>query len=343
MVAQRGQLDRCPHLVGIELPREPQMMPSESRLVSQRKPDTLVTSSSAPAIEASAPQGVTADVPAPMETGGAGNSRSWVEQTKDEDDFERCRPAKRLRSQSRRCENRPTYPFPLQDEEGRHTSTQEIYRHLGQQLQAHHNVATMGITHLHPEVLPRDARSLGNQVLCMIMEYHLASHAQGSLSLSPVLLEAVTELLPPLDKYTGGVGFRGTRDVRVVDRAKTLRITTWLHRLDMVAAERDQIASQTLEAAQHKKGPLVDLFLAPMMGNLTFAEVVGQVLDENRRREESSLADLQGCHTQIREELDDLMETRRAESDASAQKRLKREIDLRRKDIESLKVAISHH
>ena len=31
------------------------------------------------------------------------------------------------------------------------------------------------------------------------------------------------------------------------------------------------------------------------------------------------------------------------ESDASAQKRLKREIDLRRKDIENCKVAISHH
>ena len=31
------------------------------------------------------------------------------------------------------------------------------------------------------------------------------------------------------------------------------------------------------------------------------------------------------------------------ESDVSAQKRLKREIDLRRKDIENLKVAISHH
>ena len=29
-----------------------------------------------------------------------------------------------------------------------------IYRHLGQQLPAHHNAATMGITYLHPEVLP---------------------------------------------------------------------------------------------------------------------------------------------------------------------------------------------
>ena len=157
----------------------------------------------------------------------------------------------------------------------------------------------MGITHLHPEVLPRDVQSLGNQVLCMIVEYHLPSHAQGSSSLSPVLLEAVTELLPPVDKYTGVVGFHGTRDMRVVERAKTLRIATWLHRLDMAVVEGDQIASQTLEAARHRKDPLVDLLLAPMTGNLTFAEVVDQVLDENWHREESSLADLQGHHTQI--------------------------------------------
>ena len=144
----------------------------------------------------------------------------------------------------------------------------------------------------------------------MIVEYHLADHAQDSSSLSLVLPEAVTELLPPLDKYTGGVGFRGTRDVRVVDRAKTLRIATWLHCLDMVAADKDQIASQTLEAAQHKKGPFVDLLLAPMTGNLTFAEAVGQVLDENWHHEESSLADLQGHCTRIRGELDELIETR---------------------------------
>ena len=309
VVAQRGQLDKCPHLAGIEPPRGPQMMPSESCLVSQRKLDTPVTSSSAPATEASAPQGATADVPAPMETGGAGDGHSWAERTEDEDDFKRCRPAKCLWSQSRKWENRPTYTFPHQDEEGRHNSTQEIYRHLGQQPPARHNVATMEITYLHPEVLPRDTWSPGNQVLCMIAEYHLVGHAQGSSSLSPVLPEATTELLPPLDKYRGGVGFCRTRDVRVMDRAKTLQIATWLHCLDMAAAEKDQITSQTLEAARHKKGPLVDLLLAPMTGNLTFAEVVGWVLDENWCHEESSLADLQGCCTRIRGELDDLIKT----------------------------------
>ena len=65
----------------------PQITPSESHLVSQRKPETPATSSSAPAIEASTPQGATADVPAPMETGGAGDGHSWAEQTEDEDNF----------------------------------------------------------------------------------------------------------------------------------------------------------------------------------------------------------------------------------------------------------------
>ena len=149
--------------------------------------------------------------------------------------------------QSRRREDRPPFPFPLQDEEGRCTSAQEVYRHSGQQPLAHHNVATMGITHLHLEVLLHDARSLGNQVLCMIAEYHLTSHAQGSLSLSLVLPEAARDLLPPIESYVGGGAFHGTRDMRVVERAKTLQIATWLHHLDM-AAEGDQIASQTLEA-----------------------------------------------------------------------------------------------
>ena len=182
-----------------------------------------------------------------METGGAGDGQSWAEQVEVKDDFKRDRPTKHRRSQSRRWKDRPTFPFPLQDEEGRPTSTQELYRHSGQQPPAHHNVATMGITHLHLEVLPREARSLGNQVLCMIAEYHLTSHAQGSLSLSPILPEAARDLLTPVDSYVGGGAFRETRDVRVVERAKTLRIATWLHRLDMVA-EGDQIASQTLEA-----------------------------------------------------------------------------------------------
>ena len=80
-----------------------------------------------------------------------------------------------------------------------------------------------------------------------------------------------------------------------------------------------------------------------MTGSLTFAEVVDHVLDENRHSAESSLAELQGHCTRIRGELDNLTEARREESDKFAWKRIKREIDLRWKDIENLRVAISHH
>ena len=132
VVAKKGQLHKCPHLVGIELPREPQITPSESHQASQKKAEAPVASSSAPVIKASTPQGATSDVPAPMETGGAGDGQSWVEQAEAEDNFKRDRPAKCCRLQSRRWEDRPTLPFLLQDDKGRCTSAQELYRHAGQ-------------------------------------------------------------------------------------------------------------------------------------------------------------------------------------------------------------------
>ena len=77
-----------------------------------------------------------------------------------------------------------------------------------------------------------------------------------------------------------------------------------------MAVEGDQIASQTLEATQHRRGPLLDLLLAPMTSSLTFAEVVDRVLDENRCWEESLPAELQGRRTRIQGDLDDLIEAR---------------------------------
>ena len=175
----------------------------------------------------------------------------------------------------------------------------------------------------------------------MIAEYHLTGSAQGMSNLSPVLPEVVRDLMPPVEDYVVGGVFQGMRDVRVVEKTKTLQITTWLHHLDMVA-EGDETASQTLEVTWHGRGPFLDLLLAPM-SSLTFTEVVECVLAENWHRVESSLDDLQGHHAQLRGELDDLTEACREESDKSSQKRIKKEIDLRWKDLESLRVAISQH
>ena len=194
LVAQQGHLHKCPHLAGVLLPRQPQVTPSESCRESQKKAETLPTSSSEPSVGATvAPvtespimetpvaqtPAACSDTPAPMETGGAGDSQSWAERVEAgiDEEFQKDRPAKRHRSQSRRCEVRPTLPFPLQDSEGRQASVLQLYQHAGEQPMARHNVAAQGIIHLHPEMLPRQARCLGNQVVCMIAEYHLTGSA----------------------------------------------------------------------------------------------------------------------------------------------------------------------
>ena len=190
--------------------------------------------------------------------------------------------------------------------------------------------------------MPREATCLGNQVICMIAEYHLTSSARGLSSLSPVLPEMAATLVPPIDDYVPSGAFEGTQAVRVVDHARTLRVVTWLHRLDM-SARGDGMASQTLETMRHTEGPLLNLFLTPMMCHLTFKEVVNRVLYENRHDAQSSLNNLRACHAHIHGELDDLAKAHGEESDKSSQKRIKKEIDMRHKDLESLRVCISDH
>ena len=114
-----------------------------------------------------------------METGGAGDGQSWAERAEAgiDEEFQQDRPAKCRWSQSRRHEQRPMLPFPLQDSEGRLTSVSQLYQHVGEQPATHHNVAARGIMHLHPEMLPHKATRLGNQVICMIAEYHLTGSA----------------------------------------------------------------------------------------------------------------------------------------------------------------------
>ena len=152
---------------------------------------------------------VPSDAPAPMETGGVGDAQSWAEQMeagKDEA-FQRSRPMKRAQSQSRRCKPRPLFPFPLQDSEGRLTSISQLYKHAAAQPAAHHNVAGRAIMHLHPDMLPQNATCLGNQVACMIAEYHLTGSARGLSSLHPIIPQEAAPLLPPLKNYVPGVAF----------------------------------------------------------------------------------------------------------------------------------------
>ena len=371
LVAQQGHLHECPHLVGVPLPRWPQVTPSESCWESQMKLDAQATSSSrpsvgataapiaetpvaeAPVVEAPVDETLGAEAlvapsstPATMETGGAGNGQLWAEQMEAGEDeaFQRSRPTKRARSQSRRREPKLLLPFPLQDSEGRLASVSQLYAHAAEQPVTNHNVAGSAIMHLHPEMLPQNARCLGNQVACMIAEYHLTGSARGPSSLSPIIPQEAAALLPALKNYVPGVAFEGTRDVRVVDRAKTLQVAVWLHWLDM-SKGGEALASETLEASQHHLGPLLESFLTLRTSNLTFQEVVDYVLNKNRRASQQSLHHLRGLHIHDCEVLDRLIKAHREldKSDKATQKSLKKEIDQRHKSLETLKELISYY
>ena len=233
------------------MPRWPQVAPIESRRESHMKAEAQTPSSSRPStgatvvpvaetpiaeasVEETAVMETPAEtpgaeapiapstLPAPMETGGAGDGPLWAEQMEArEEEFQRSRPAKHPRSQSRRHEPTSWLPFPLQDHKGRFASIAWLYKHAAAQPATPHNVAGRAIRHLHPDLLPQEATSLGNQVACMIAEYHLTVSAH-QLSLHPILPHEVAPLLPPIKNYVPGVSFEGTRDVRVMDHAVAL-------------------------------------------------------------------------------------------------------------------------
>ena len=122
LVAQQGRLHECLHLEGLPLPRRPQVTPSKSRQESQMKVEATATSSSKPGVGATAAPAAEApvmetpfaevpvsetpacsDTPTPMETGGAGDGQSWAKCIKagTDEGFQRARPTKHLRSQSK--------------------------------------------------------------------------------------------------------------------------------------------------------------------------------------------------------------------------------------------------
>ena len=342
VVAKKGQLHLCLHLAGTTPPKGPQIHPSQSHPVTQKEEETPTTSPPTLGTESSMTQGARSDPPMPMETGGAGDGRYWVEQAEAsaEEEWRRNRPTKHHQSLSRKWEGRSTNPFPLQDSKGRYEVVEQLYQHAGEYPLACHNVAAQGMARHHPDMESGVAKSLNNQVLCMILEYHLTCLSQGPSYISPVLLEAAKHLLPPVEVYMAGGGFQGTQDLRVLEKAKTLQVAVWLHCLDMATAG-DGAASYSLEVAWHGRGPLLEFLLALQASSLTFEEAIHRVLAENQYKIESSLGNVQELQDQLQRELKDLTKAHKVKSTKSSQKKMKRDMEQRQKDLKGLEATIS--
>ena len=204
-------------MAGTAPPRGPQICPSETQALTQKKVDTPTTSSSMLGMEGSMTKGSCSNPPIPMETGGVGDGHSWVEQVEagTEEEWRRDRPTKRCQSLPRRHDIWSPHPFLLQDSEGRHEAVQQLYCHAGECALACHDVAAQGMARHHPDLEAGTAKSLNNMVLCMISEYHLMCLSQGPSYINLVLLEAAQNLLPHLKEYMAGSDFQGTWDARV--------------------------------------------------------------------------------------------------------------------------------
>ena len=83
--------------------------------------------------------------------------------------------------------------------------------------------------------------------------------------------------------------------------------------------------------------------LAPQASSLMFEEVIHRVLAENRYKIESTLDNIQELWDQLQRELKDLTEAHKVGPTKSSRKKMKRDMEQRRKDLKGLEATISQY
>ena len=368
VIAQQGQLGRCPRLAGIPPPEGPMTPPPYPPVTAVAPPVPVAAPPVMAALPVTAVASTQATVPNPprggggrpqaesqprkrdaaaagvqgaaRDTGGAGDSsgRNGRVASREPRTTRSC-SRKRRRSQSRRRDSHPTVPFPLQEHEGRLQAVRTLYEEAGEHRLASEMMALPGLWESHPEMGAEELQRLNNQVLLMIAEYHLMSASQGTHRILPVLPEGAARLMPPLDSYLPG-SFDGCRDVRVTDRAQILHVAAWLHRLDLSATYGAEIATSP-RVEDYDIGPLLEYFLMPKLSDITLEEVAARVAQENCRDMEASLRDLHEERDSLRNKIELLASARDNEQLRETKKTLKKQLDTRRRELSSNQERIS--
>ena len=110
-----------------------------------------------------------------------------------------------------------------------------------------------------------------------------------------------------------------------------------------MATAGDGTASYSLDATRHGRGPLLEFLLALQASSLTFEEVIHRILAGNWYKIESSLDNVWELQAQLQRELDDLSEAHKEDPVKSSQKKIKRDMEQRRKDLKGLEATISQY
>ena len=149
-----------------------------------------------------------------MTSGGSGES-SWMEGRAGDgaswDDLvtrAEAGPGVCKRKKTNAEQQAPGRPFPLASEEARKEAMGIIHEHTKGLEPSQKNIASRAISAYYLDFTPATVEGVVSQVLCMIAEYHLACATRGSVTMSPILPEAVEQYLPPLVDYAcpGGTG-----------------------------------------------------------------------------------------------------------------------------------------
>ena len=286
--AELNQLDRCPHLRGIPVPKGP--IPQPSTRQQPPKPQQAQQSrwSDEPEAQTSASGGHRGEqLPALMELddppqaeAGAGDPSSWYNRSIQEEEWREAN--KKLAAEVKSLQEVLGQPSSSTVAPGsaRPKELKAVYKRIATREPPQGNIASPAIQAFYPTLHHGQWRTLLSQALAMISEYHTACVINGSSTTSPISSQEIEEKLPPLVDYTHQAG-TGITDVRVWDnKAKSLRVAVWLHRLDMsLSQEKD--ASRSLVPLRHTQGCLLGYFLAPGTSNLSYGEVLTQVIKEN--------------------------------------------------------------
>ena len=175
----------------------------------------------------------------PQAEAGAGDSQSWYNRAVQEEEWKEANKklsaeVKRLQKALARSSSSTITPGSARPKE-----LKEVYKQVATSEWPQGNITSPAIQAHYPTLHHGQWGALSSQTLAMIVEYHTACVINGSSTTSPIPSQEIEERLSPLVNYTRPAG-TGITDVRVQDnKAKSLRVAVWLHRLDMSLSQEE--------------------------------------------------------------------------------------------------------
>ena len=132
----------------------------------------------------------------------------------------------------------------------------------------------------YPRMSATDARRGANQLLVTLSEYQLECALHDPSVVSPVVSSQIDQELKPEEEYYDQPPEGTPVDFHLVEQGRTLRFTTFLHRIDQTVT-RGIGTSNLVRVEEHGTGPLMRLLLGLGTCPLTVESVIARVITEN--------------------------------------------------------------